>query len=182
MKKVLLIGDSIRMSYQMPLSELLATEAEIVAPVENCRYAKHTLWEINGWISNLGKPDIIHWNNGLWDIFRINGDTGNLTSIEEYMHDLTRILAEIRKTDARIIWASTTAVDIRNPNCSNGDIDAYNKAAAELMRRESIEINDLNAIVKKDIGHYISNDYVHLSSDGVNACIEAIARIIRKYL
>jgi hypothetical protein len=195
MKKVLLIGDSIRMSYQAQVKLALAAEAEVVWPEENARFAKYTLWQINGWIEELGKPDIIHWNNGIWDIYRLNEQVGIFTSMDEYIHDMARILKELRKTGAQIIWASTTAVDDRNVNCRNDDIDAYNLAVEELIKRENapvnnlnavekgnIPVNDLNAVVKGNISSFIGEDYLHLSGEGEKACAEAVVDAIRKVL
>ena len=39
MKKVLLLGDSIRMGYDKYVTEQLAGEAEVLFPSENCRFA-----------------------------------------------------------------------------------------------------------------------------------------------
>ncbi|MDF2717420.1 MAG: hydrolase family protein [Paenibacillus sp.] len=44
MKKVLLLGDSIRMGYEPLVRAQLAEVAHVVAPAENGRFAKHTLW------------------------------------------------------------------------------------------------------------------------------------------
>ena len=43
MQRVLLLGDSIRMSYQPLVSELLAGRAEVVGPADNCQYSLYTL-------------------------------------------------------------------------------------------------------------------------------------------
>ena len=55
MKKVLLLGDSIRLSYQPHVKEKLSEIVEVVGAEENCRFAKYTLWGINTWINELGK-------------------------------------------------------------------------------------------------------------------------------
>ncbi|MGM0879614.1 MAG: hypothetical protein ACQEXQ_01060 [Bacillota bacterium] len=60
MKKVLLMGDSIRMGYEPLVREALRGKAEVVAPEENGRFAKHTLWGVNLWIRDLGMPDLVH--------------------------------------------------------------------------------------------------------------------------
>ena len=65
--KVLLLGDSIRMSYQPHVARLLSDRAEVVGPVDNCQYSLYTLSSLDRWIAALGKPDIVHWNNGIHD-------------------------------------------------------------------------------------------------------------------
>ncbi len=41
--KVLLLGDSIRMSYQPLVAEILTGRAEVVGPADNCQFALYTL-------------------------------------------------------------------------------------------------------------------------------------------
>ena len=182
MKKVLLLGDSIRLGYQTLVGEKLGGRAEVVGPEDNCRFTKYTLWYVNHWVNELGKPDIIHWNNGLWDVYRHNDHVGIFTPLEEYLCELKRILAELRKTDAKIIWASTTPVSLNHQYCRNSDIDLYNKAAEKLMNTENIEINDLNSRVKEKLQLFICEDYIHLSDQGKESCAEAVAAVMNKYL
>ena len=44
MKKVLLLGDSIRMGYQYQLKELLKDECKVIFSDDNGRFASYTLW------------------------------------------------------------------------------------------------------------------------------------------
>lgn len=162
MKKILLIGDSIRQLYQPHVIQKLDGIAEVWGPEENCRFAKYTLWHINEWINTMSSPDIIHWNNGIWDIFHINETAGIFTPLDEYITGLKRILQEMRKTNAQIIWATMTPVDPRFVYCRNDEIDQYNQAALEFMQSENIAINDLNTIIREDIDAYIGEDLLHL--------------------
>ena len=41
--KVLLLGDSIRMSYQPLVAQLLEGRATVVGPADNCQYSLYTL-------------------------------------------------------------------------------------------------------------------------------------------
>ncbi|NCU26182.1 SGNH/GDSL hydrolase family protein [Candidatus Nomurabacteria bacterium] len=182
MKKVLLLGDSIRLSYQSRVKEHLAGSAEVFGPADNCRFAKYTLWHADTWARENGKPDLIHWNNGIWDIFRINEDVGIFTEIDEYIKDLKRVLFELRKTDARIIWASTTPVNNKSKDCRNEDIDRYNAAAKSLMVSEEIEVNDLNSLIKGNIDLYIAQDNLHLTQEGQAAAAKAVSDFCRRYL
>ena len=182
MKEVLLLGDSIRLSYQPIVKEKLDGLAEVVGPEDNCRFTKYTLWSVNTWLKEFGKPDIIHWNNGIWDIFHIDEHMGIFTPLEEYLSNIGRILKELRKTKAEIIWAATTPVSNKNINCRNSEIDEYNCKAQEFMQSEHILVNDLNSIVKKNIGLYICEDNLHLSESGKQVCSEAVVKAIMQYL
>ena len=65
--RVMLLGDSIRMSYQPLVAELLAGRAEVFGPRVNGRFALFTLTSIPDWIAEFGRPDLVHWNNGIHD-------------------------------------------------------------------------------------------------------------------
>lgn len=181
MKKILLIGDSIRMSYQQLVSEKLKGIAEVVGPQDNCRFAKYTLWYIQEWLATFGKPDIIHWNNGIWDVFFLNKEMGIFTPVDEYKIYIKRVLEELRRTGAKkIIWATTTPVREGAP-CKNSDIDLYNAEANKIMKVENIDINDLNKIIKEKDG-YIAEDNFHLSPEGMNVCAQACVDFLKKYI
>ena len=182
MKKVLLLGDSIRLSYQPLVKEKLEGIAEVVGPEDNGKFAKYTLWYLKIWMDQLGKPDIIHWNNGLWDVYYHNEDTGIFTPLEEYLTELKRILNELQKTGAKIIWATTTPVTSKHGFCRNKDIDIYNEAALELMLSRNIEINNLNLLLRNSIELYICEDNIHLSAAGKEICTDAVTKAIKNNL
>ncbi|WP_217558027.1 GDSL-type esterase/lipase family protein [Paenibacillus sp. GbtcB18] len=182
MKKVMLLGDSIRIGYQPLVRAALEGQAEVVGPEENGRFAKHTLWGANLWIRDLGTPDIIHWNNGLWDLHHEAPMVEALTSLDEYIVTLGRILNELQRTGAAVIFATTTPVPVDAIGRSNAEIDAYNAAAAKLMRHHGVEINDLNAVVKRDLQSFICEDNLHLSEAGNRACADRVIEAVRKYI
>ena len=89
---VLLLGDSIRMNYQEQVSVQLGDDFYVWGSPDNGRFAKYTLCELKRILEGFGeKPDVIHWNNGLWDnSFNTEGD--EFTPIEEYIRDLKRLV------------------------------------------------------------------------------------------
>lgn len=182
MKRILLIGDSIRLNYQSYVKDGLANEAEVVAPEENCQYAKYTLWGVNLWMNALGKPDIVHWNNGLWDVHHEAPMVEALTELHEYLYTLKRIANELKRTGAKIIFATTTPVAYDLIGRSNAEIDLYNAEAVKLLESEGIAINDLNAVIKQDMDKYICPDKVHLVDEGSKACADAVIKSIRMHL
>lgn len=182
MKKVMLLGDSIRISYMETVKRLLTDEAEVWGPPDNCRFVKYTLWNIGDWLTACGKPDVIHWNNGIWDIYLQNDHLGVFTPLDEYITYLERTLAELRRTGAAIIWATTTPARPGLATCSNDVIDQYNAEAVAFMRWRKVEINDLNALLRPDLDRYISEDKVHLSEAGIAACGRQVADIVRARL
>ena len=63
MKKVVLLGDSIRLwGYGTKLSEVLGQDYEVCQPEDNCRFAKYTLRGLFDWQDIIKGADVIHWN------------------------------------------------------------------------------------------------------------------------
>ena len=68
MKNILLLGDSIRMSYQPVVKEMLEGKANVYGPMDNGRWSGYTLNTLRFWLPQMPTPDIVHWNNGIWDM------------------------------------------------------------------------------------------------------------------
>ncbi len=183
MKKVLLIGDSIRMSYNARVAELLSGKAVLWGPDDNCRFAKYTQWCIGEWMNNpaIKSPDIIHWNNGIWDTFKAGG-VEPFVELDEYLRTMECIYNEMRKSGALIIFATTTPVGIGFASDNNDRIDRYNAAIRTLFESKNVPVNDLNAVIKPHLNEYLSDDLLHLNADGVEAASQAVAAFIGKYL
>ena len=92
MKKVTLLGDSIRMiGYGKTVAEALNKDGvEVFQPEENCRFSKYTLRMLFDYKDQIAGSDVIHWNNGLWDVSDLFGD-GQFSSTEEYCENMLRI-------------------------------------------------------------------------------------------
>ena len=181
MKKVMLIGDSIRLiGYQKTVQKELAGEFEVWGSGDNCRFAKYTLNELERMLKACGKPDIIHWNNGLWDTAIVCKEDGAFTQIEEYINYMSKILRELRKVTDKIVFATITPVKPGSLNQDNDIINEYNKHIVAFMKKENIMINDLNALVAQNVEEYICADCIHLSDAGKEVCGKAVAEYIRK--
>lgn len=181
MKKLLLLGDSIRLGYQPYVQEGLRGKAVTLGPEENGQYSKHTLWAVNQWIKELGTPDIVHWNNGLWDLHHEAPMVEALTSLEEYLENLRRILNELERTGAVILFATTTPVSPFAVGRSNAEIDSYNRAAIALMNSRGVEINDLNSLIQRNPG-FIHEDLLHLTEEGYRRAAEQTIAAVHQYL
>ncbi len=106
MKNIYLIGDSIRYGsksskgYEYFLKQKLQDKANIYSPDENCRFAQYTLRGLCDWKYNIDceKIDIVHWNNGLWDVLRLDGDEP-LTPLNVYINMLERVQEPVDNDD-----------------------------------------------------------------------------------
>ena len=153
MKKLLLIGDSIRMGYDKAVKKTLEGKAEVFFPGENCRFAAYVLRYFHEWLKLAGEDgvDVIHWNAGLWDNLRLFGEDPH-TPLEVYVYYIERICIRIQKLcpNAKVIFATSTRVQSEkmNPDFKryNEDIEAYNAAAVAVVKKYGFEVNDLYAV------------------------------------
>ncbi len=181
MKKLTLLGDSIRLlGYGTKVPELLKDEFTVFQPEDNCRFAKYTLRGVLiEWTKDIENSDIIHWNNGLWDICDL-GD-GVFTSKEEYIENMVRIAKLLKQRAKVVIFATTTPVTYDHPHNNNDVIIEYNNAIVPILRDMGIIINDLHTFVYPHIDEYIrKDDKIHLTDAGIDACAEQVSRVIRE--
>ena len=180
MKKIVLIGDSIRMiGYGTPVAERLADEFEVWQPDDNCRFAKYTLRGLWDWQDGIRGADVIHWNNGLWDVCELFGD-GAFTPIDEYVDTMLRIARILQERASTVIFATTTPVRPENVHNKNEVIEAYNAALVPKLIEMGVVINDLYAPIKSDVYRYICDDMIHLSDEGISLAADMVEAVIRK--
>ena len=195
MKNILLIGDSIRYGappsspgYGKYVKEMYGETASVYAPDDNCRFAQYTLRYLFDWRNQFKdvKFDVIHWNNGLWDVLRLSGDEP-LTHIDIYTYTLERIYNMMKKLfpEAKIIFANSTSVieAWANPDFMryNSDIEKYNAAAAKLMEKLGVPVNDLYSLTRGFTDN-LHSDWVHFGDDGSKIIAEAVVKKINEVM
>ena len=177
--KVTLLGDSIRlMGYGTKVPALLGEGFEVYQPKDNCRFAKYTLRGLFDWRKDIEGSDIVHWNNGLWDICNLHGD-GLFTSEQEYLDTMLRIADILCKRCKAVIFATTTPVLPQNPYNKNSDIERYNEILIPELQKRGIRINDLYKTVAADLNRFIrEDDMIHLTEEGIEICSRQVADVI----
>ena len=179
MKKVVLIGDSIRMiGYGAPVAERLSDEFEVWQPDDNCRFAKYTLRGLWDWQDGIRNADIIHWNNGLWDVCSLFGD-GEFTPVDEYVEIMLRLARLFKQRATTVIFATTTPVRPENLHNKNEVITTYNEALVPKLKEMGIVINDLYTPLAEDVYRFICDDTIHLSEEGIAKATDMVEAIIR---
>jgi len=167
MKKILLIGDSIRRGYDEAVKESLKGIAEVYFPEENCRFASYVLRYIHEYrkLTEDKTFDIIHWNAGLWDCLRLFGEDPH-TPLDVYEYYIDRICIRIKKLfpEAKVIFATSTWVQSEkmSPDAKryNEEIEAYNKVAVEVVEKYGFIVNDLYSL-SASLGEDAHSDAVH---------------------
>lgn len=129
------------------------------------------------------KIDLVHWNNGLWDVLRLNGDEP-LTPVDYYVYMLEMVHKKIKLffPNAKIIFAATTPVIEKNSfygwERRNAEIEKYNNEAKKLMDRLGAEFNDLYAVAKRfDESFYA--DRTHFNEKGARILADEIIKKIQ---
>ena len=181
MKKVVLLGDSIRqIGYGTKVPELLGEGYEVWQPEDNCRFVKYTLRMLFDYKEQMQNSDIIHWNNGLWDICTgLFGDGEAFTSEEEYVTNMLRVAKLLKQYGKRVIFATITPVHNEYVYNKNSVIQRYNELIVPKLQEIGIEINDLHASVMQDLYKYIGADQIHLSEEGIELCAQQVVKAIK---
>lgn len=185
--KILLLGDSIRMSYQPIVAERLDGKATVVGPADNCQFSLYTLSSLGRWIGELGKPDVVHWNNGIHDAGHNPNRSPVQIPIDMYQENIALILKQLRDLTPQVIWATSTPVHPDRPFTDTGwswrneEIDRYNAAALEVMTANEVPVNDLHTLVWNNFQEYLAEDQLHLSEAGKNACAQAVVDAIAEH-
>ena len=190
MKRVTLIGDSIRHGYQATVIAELADVAEVWGPQQNGGTSANVLEHLDAWVLQRA-ADVIHMNCGLHDIARLDDNHGEpRIELDAYCRNLRAIFTTItERTDAKLIWCRTTPVNEARHNAVKGfgrfnaDIDRYNAAADAIAAELGLLIHDLNAVVIAAGADAIRTpDGVHYTPEGSQLLGKAVADFIRPLL
>ena len=187
---VLIIGDSISIGYTPKVRELLAGVANVQRPDENTRDTRIGLMHLDRWLGDT-QWDVIHFNWGLHDLCYRHPDstaTGRRDKIngaisvplDEYTLNLEALVQQLKDSEARLIWANTTFVPDGEVGRVPGDDLRHNRAAAEIMERHEIALDDLHILTSEfDQSLFIEPGNVHYTDEGYTVIAAKVAEQIR---
>lgn len=181
MKNVLLLGDSIRMQYTPKVKELLKGRANVYGPWDNGRWSDYTLNSLRFWLPQLPDPDIVHWNNGIWDMGDDYDEGFPHVSLKDYEQNVVRIFRVLRKMispDIQIIAATT----IPWVKADIAQLEAYNDAIRRAAAQEGVALDDLYTPFFPQRDKLIGPDQVHMNPDGIELVGGIVAKAIEPYL
>ena len=179
--RVLLLGDSISIGYMLPVRARLAGRANVHRPAENCSESAKGVKSLEKWLGT-GKWDVIHFNFGLHDVkyldekgAYVTPDKGRqVASVAEYESNLRTIVARLKQTGAKLIFATTTPV----PGGSQGRVEhdelRYNEAAVRVMKEHGVAVDDLHALVAQQQEKIQLPHNVHFTKDGYEQLAEQV--------
>ena len=156
MKKIVLIGDSIRLGYDKYVKDALAGVAEVYYPNDSARFSEYTFRYLSDWKSDNKWPDdidLVHWNTGLWDVLEMYGETP-ISNPQQYGETIGKIERQIKILfpKAKQIFATSTSVIEEKYGSDrkrhNSTIEQYNKIATEILAPTKCLINDLYTLTK----------------------------------
>jgi acyl-CoA thioesterase-1 len=178
---VLLIGDSISMGYTLPVRARLQGKANVHRPAENCGETARGLKSLDKWLGD-GKWDVIHFNFGLHDVKYLDAagkyvppDQGKqVASVADYEKNLRTIVARLKLTGAKLIFATTTPVPSGSAGRVEHDEVRYNEAAIRVMKELGVAVDDLHAVVAPQQEKIQLPHNVHFTPDGYEKLADAV--------
>ncbi len=180
--RVLLIGDSISMGYTLPVRSQLAGVANVHRIPTNGGPTKNGVSRLSHWLGT-GKWDVIHFNHGIHDLKHM-ADGKRQVEPAEYEANLRTLVATLKATGAKLIWATTTPIPEGplTPPRTFGQVAEYNAIAARVMREEGVAIDDLNARITPRLADLQTPHDVHYKPEGYAFLAEQVAAEIRRTL
>ena len=132
--RYLFIGDSISGNYDRALRTALKGKLNIYHPPTNCGPVRKGVENIVQWLGAYDQPglgwDVISFNFGQWD-------SANTKS--RYQEDLEKVIAELKKTKAKLIFVTTTPIPGGYPD--PGEIGPDEKATGRVQKTMERFIN-----------------------------------------
>lgn len=174
--RVLIIGDAMYNQTVREVGNELKGKATVVYAsgpsntVLNSRMALEHLDLLLGRVDGKGerlpeqrwpKWDLIHFNVGLGDLLHVAPNMESLramsihaggeiaTTPQAYEKQLDQLASELKKTGAKVVWASTTPIRASRSNLFRlGSEVEYNAIAERVMQKHAIPTNDMYRYLK----------------------------------
>ncbi|MEP6669065.1 MAG: SGNH/GDSL hydrolase family protein [Chthoniobacter sp.] len=180
--RVLLIGDSISIGYTQPVRDLLKDKANVHRIPANGGPTKRTLEAIDKWLGD-GHWDVIHFNWGIHDL-KIMPDGKRQVEPADYEKNLRTLVAKLKATGAKLIWATTTPIPDGelNPSRAFGKVPEYNEIAQRVMKENGVAIDDLNTAITPHLGEMQNPKDVHYKPEGYALLAKQVAASIESQL
>lgn len=170
--RVLLIGDSVSRTYTQTVRKELAGIANVHRAPANCGPTSTGLKKIDIWLGD-GNWEVIHFNFGIHD---------RETPLAAYATRLEQLVERMQQTGAKLVWASTTPIPDVAGKYSAESIVQRNAAAAEVMQKHGVAIDDLFTAIKPRLAELQNPNDVHFSGPGNDFLGEQVATFLKSMI
>ncbi|MDX2179578.1 MAG: SGNH/GDSL hydrolase family protein [Bryobacteraceae bacterium] len=183
MKDVLIIGDSISIGYTPIVQKLLTDSARVARINENGGPTSNGVEKIDLWLGATAWH-VVHFNFGLHDIKLMPPDGKHQVPLDRYQANLRHIVARLKRTPAKLIFATTTPAPLGklSPPRNPPDVLDYNVAARAIMAEEGVALNDLFSLALPQLTEIQQKENVHFTAAGYQKLGEQVAAAIRRHL
>ena len=178
--RVLLIGDSISIGYTLTVRKLLDGKANVHRIPTNGGPTSNGVANLATWLGK-DKWDVIHFNFGLHDLKIMPGGKRQVEPAD-YESNLRALVTELRKTGAKLVFATTTPVPegkLATPR-NSADVALYNQIALKVMTEHGVAIDDLNAAITPHLAKLQRPHDVHYTAEGSEALGQAVVKSLEK--
>jgi len=194
--KVVLVGDSIRLSYAPQVASQLAGKAVVVSPRANGGDSSNVLKHLEEWVIR-EKPAVVFFNCGIHDTKKFKSTGKFQVSPQQYAANLREIVQRIRnKTEAVVLFATTTPIlddraaqarRDRDYELLNASVVQYNEIAQGIMNDLEVPVCDLYATLRNHgqptpIDDLIVSDGVHPTPAGRELLGDTVAAFVSMHL
>ena len=167
--RVLLIGDSVSRGYTQDVRKALEGKANVHRAPENCGPSANGIKKIDAWLGE-SKWDVIHFNFGIHD---------RATPLPDYTQRLEQLVERMKKTGAKLVWASTTPIpEDAGKNQKAESIVERNTAAASIMQKHNVVIDDLFGAVTPHLAKLQNPNDVHFNAEGYEFLGKQVATVL----
>jgi lysophospholipase L1-like esterase len=171
--RVLLIGDSVSRGYTAAVRKALAGKANVHRAPANCGPTASGIKNIDAWLTDHPggeKWDVIHFNFGIHD---------RGTPVADYTARLEQLVQRMKQTGAKLVWASTTPIpDNPEQKQTAASIVERNAAAAELMQKRGVAIDDLFGFITPRLDEMQRPKDVHFKDEGYELLGQKVAESV----
>lgn len=168
--RVLLIGDSVSRGYTQAARKALKGKVNVHRAPANCGPTATGLKKLDVWLGD-GNWDLIHFNFGIHDRRTKSGD---------YEKRLEEIVQRLKKTGAKVVWASSTPIpaDWKEGPEMKAKLEEKNAIAAKVMERNGVEIDDLFTFITPHLAEVQNPKDVHFNGKGYDLLGKQVAEYI----
>lgn len=164
---ILIIGDSIANDYSKYL-RYLKSGSHDVYKYDSDQYTDVGLLNIDEYLKK-HNWDLVLFNFGLHDLLPIKEDKKR-NDLISYKNNLNKIVSKLKKSNASLIWLTTTPVpnNTENPYRVANSQKEYNEVSKNVMRDHGIKVCDIEGFLNSSskISIYLKPRDVHFTEEG----------------